>query len=378
MTSETFLRSYLDAFDRIEGWFSPDAALLFMAYSEVLASAGVSGSVLEIGVHHGLSAIGIAATRGDGAEFVAVDLFDDLQAQNISASGSGSRRRFERNMAAFFGDTSFMRCIAAPSGSLTPGDLGTGFSFCHVDGGHTAAEAFADLELCTNVLVPGGLLALDDYFNPAHPGVSEGAIRFWWARQDALKPVAVGFNKVIFQRQPAPFDLNEAFDRRFAGIPHKIVRLWETPSHWYSAFSMFIDVGASSPRQLVASTAFRMDAEVRPEATEVTAVRDAGTIRVPVQVVNRSSVPFETGAGDAPFGLSYHLMSSDGRDLRFDNIRSYFQSPIAPGEDRIVEMALEVPETEGSYQVEVDIVWEGMTWLKGRGLDAPRIRLTVL
>ena len=69
--------------------------------------------------------------------------------------------------------------------------------------------------------MPGGLLALDDYFNPAFPGVCEGAIKFWLAHDGALTPVAAAFNKVLFQKPPAPLDLNAAFDRRFPYIPHK-------------------------------------------------------------------------------------------------------------------------------------------------------------
>ena len=129
--NSTFFESYFDAFDRIEGWFSPDAALMFMAYNEIIAAHDLAGDVLEIGVHHGLSALALAAMRGDGAQLVAIDLFDELQARNISASGSGSRTRFEQNMREFFGDMAFVRCIAAPSNTLSPADVGSGFSFCH-------------------------------------------------------------------------------------------------------------------------------------------------------------------------------------------------------------------------------------------------------
>jgi hypothetical protein len=136
--STRFLESYFGAFDRIEGWFSPDAALMFMAYHEAIAAHGVAGDVLEIGVHHGLSTLALAALRRDGARLVAIDLFDELQARNVSRSGSGSRAHFLRNMRGFFGDLAFVRCIAAASSTLDPADLGSGFSFCHIDGGHTA------------------------------------------------------------------------------------------------------------------------------------------------------------------------------------------------------------------------------------------------
>ena len=153
-------------------------------------------------------------------------------------------------MTAFFGDLGFVRCIAASSSTLGPADVGDGFSFCHVDGGHTAAETYHDLDLCSRVLLPGGLLALDDYFNPAFPGVCEGAIKFWLDHGGALTPVAAGFNKVFFQKPPARFDLNEAFNQRFPYIPHKTVTLWETPVQSFSSFGAFID---AAPRARVVS-----------------------------------------------------------------------------------------------------------------------------
>jgi hypothetical protein len=372
-----FLESYFGAFDRIEGWFSRDAALMFMAYNEVLAAHGVAGDVLEIGVHHGLSTVALAAMRRDGAQLVAVDLFDELQAKNVSGSGSGSRAHFERNMRAFFGDITFVRCIAAPSITLDPADLGRGFSFCHVDGGHSARETYDDLDLCSRILLPGGVVALDDYFNPAFPGVCEGAIKFWLANDGVLTPIAAGFNKVLFQKTPAPFDVHAAFARRFPYIPHETATLWETPVHAFSSFAAFIDTRAASPGALVPNDSFRMDAALTFQDGDVTA-RAGDTIRIPVRVVNRSTIPFVAGPGTAPFGLSYHLRSDDGREVRFNNARSYFAQPLAPDEERIVDLAVDVPKARGRYTVEADIVWEGITWLKDRGLDTPSLSLLVV
>src|SRR5688572_19076556 len=249
--SNNFLESYLGAFDRIEGWFSPDAALMLMAYNEVITAHEVTGDVLEIGVHHGLSAIALSAMRNDGARLVAIDLFEQLQDKN-------NRPHFVRNMTAFFGDLGFVRSIAAPSSTLGPADVGDGYAFCHVDGGHTATETYKDLDLCSRILAPGGLLALDDYFNPAFPGVCEGAVKFWLDHDGAVTPVAAGFNKVLFQKAPARFDLNEAFNRRFPYVPHKTVTLWETPIHSFSTFAAFIDTRASSPRRLVPNDAYEL------------------------------------------------------------------------------------------------------------------------
>ncbi|MGP0072896.1 MAG: hypothetical protein ACLPWF_13305 [Bryobacteraceae bacterium] len=70
--TQSFLQKYLQAFQRIEGWFSYDAALMFMAYNQLLASRGIAANVLEIGAHHGLSSIAVATLRAPGANFYVV------------------------------------------------------------------------------------------------------------------------------------------------------------------------------------------------------------------------------------------------------------------------------------------------------------------
>ena len=222
---QSFLLAYLDAFHRIEGWFQYDAGLMFMAYNQILARHKICGDVLEIGVHHGLSAIAVASLRGPGGLLYAVDLFEDLQALNVSRSGAGDCKTFQRNMRAFYEDTSFIRILARPSRDLAAGDFGQGLSFCHIDGGHSRQETFADLRLCHEALATGGLLALDDYFNVEYPGVSEGAVEFMLKHPGALQPLAIGFNKVLFQKQPVAFDTNEEFLRSF--------RIWNI--RWFSS-----------------------------------------------------------------------------------------------------------------------------------------------
>jgi predicted O-methyltransferase YrrM len=157
-----FLQTYVDAFPSIQGFFTFDAALMFMAYNQLIRAEQIAGDVLEIGVHHGLSAIAIGALAAPGRRFVAVDLFDELQDHNESGSGAGNRAAFVQNMQRFFDDLAFLDVFAGHSSGLNPDELGSQFSFCHIDGGHSPEETYHDLELCSRILIPGGLVALDD------------------------------------------------------------------------------------------------------------------------------------------------------------------------------------------------------------------------
>ena len=97
---------------------------------------------------------------------------------------------------------------------------------------------------------------------------------------------------------------------------------------------------------------------------------------LPVKVQNRSHAPFPHGK--ATFGLSYHLLSSTGEILKFDNPRSYFEAPLQPNSSLTVDLTINPPVKRGSYLLEIDLVWEGMLWFKEQGNPTCRVELNVI
>lgn len=61
--------------------------------------------------------------------------------------------------------------------------------------------------------------------------------------------------------------------------------------------------------------------------------------------------------------------------LAFDNLRQYFRDPLEPGQQRIVNLPVDCPETPGKYLLEIDLVWEGACWFKQKGNNAPIVSL---
>jgi hypothetical protein len=370
----SFFQEYLQAFNSVEGWFSFDAALLFTAYNQLIAAHGIRGDVLEIGVYHGLSAIAVAALRGPGNFFYAVDLFEKMQDQNVSQSGIGNRQIYERNLQRFHSDMSFIRTIDGPSTALNSAKLGTNFSFCHVDGGHSREETCRDLALCHSLLLPGGLIAVDDYFNARFPGVCEGVAQYMLQHPHSFRPLAIAYNKVLFQKLPAPFDVNEEFRRTFSDLPQDTVRMWDTPTLLITAvLRSFVDLHASTPNQLVRLGAIRRatlaaaNSEVRANPNEV--------VSVPVRVTNTSADVFPSGEGVC--GASYHLLSCSGEVLRHDNDRSWLLDPLEPGESKTVPLSVRAPAQRGDYRVEIDLVWEQVMWFKDVGNPTALVDLKV-
>jgi hypothetical protein len=372
----SFLQSYFNAFRRIEGWFQYDAALLFMVYNQLSCTQGAPGNVLEIGVHHGLSTIVIAALRGAGKHLTAIDLFDDQQDRNVSVSGKGNRGLFEENMCEFYPDADFIHVIARPSGELTPADLGPGFTFSHIDGGHSPEEVYHDLKLCYDVSEEGALIALDDYFNPAYPGVCEGAVEFSLRHPGWLRPLVSGYNKVLFQKEGdrAP-DVNDAFLKAFPGLKYKTARMWKSPLILVEApLRWHLDLHASTPERFVQFGSRGDRARLTPAVDCVTAV-PGRQLRVGVKVENVSSEAFPTGEGI--FGLSYHLLDHSGTVLAHDNARTWFSKALRPGDDELLQMTVTAPSEPGQYQLEIDLIWEGVMWFKDVGNSTAIVPISV-
>lgn len=189
---------------RVRGWVDPESLDVLRVVRDAQEVAGVTGSVAEIGVHHGRLFIGLQLLVPAGTPAVAIDLFDN-QAENADGSGKGDRERFEANVRRW-GDWSSARVHAVNSREVTNADLiawAEGpIRMFSVDGGHTSDLVASDLRLAEGCLVDGGVVAVDDVFNPEWPGVVDGTLAHL-RDGSTLVPFAVAFDKAWFTNTSA-------------------------------------------------------------------------------------------------------------------------------------------------------------------------------
>lgn len=198
------LARYLESGVRqVEGWLTPLSARILAFLLDEQARLGVHGSVGEIGVHHGkLFLVAYLATRRAERAF-AVDLFD-LQELNVDGSGRGDRERFLANVERHAGSTEGLVVLTADSLKLPPARLleeAGPARFVSIDGGHTDECTLNDLRLAEACLADGGIILLDDYFNPNWPDVSVGAARHFTSPGAKTKPFLITPNKVFFAEE---------------------------------------------------------------------------------------------------------------------------------------------------------------------------------
>jgi hypothetical protein len=199
----------------VKGWLEPGAAQAITLLSKEQQNANQSGPVAEIGVHHGKLFILLYLLSSKNDLAVAIDLFSH-QDLNVEGSGAGDLKRFKRNLNRH-ADTSRLVIHEGDSTKLTAErllELGHGpFSLVSIDGGHTAEITAHDLATAEGAIGRGGIIILDDCFNEAWPGVSEGVNRYF-SELRSIIPFGIGAGKTFF--------CHREFAQRYASVLRKM------------------------------------------------------------------------------------------------------------------------------------------------------------
>lgn len=203
---------YLRDIRHVRGWFWPAAAYLFAMIDEFQRARGLAGNLFEIGAFHGKSTLLLAQMTDPSREILGVcDAFGAADEKSARA-GEGFYRQFAANIDAAIPSHDFIRVFIKSSSDLTTDETTTNCRFFHVDGDHDAAQVASDIAVAEKALAPHGVMAIDDIYNFAWPGVAEGFFQFMNDRKDALAPLAMGFNKLLLVRPGAKKLYAELFE----------------------------------------------------------------------------------------------------------------------------------------------------------------------
>ena len=168
----------------------------------ILDTNGVYGNIAEFGVHHGLFLFLLNTLRNDDEECFAIDVFDD-QRLNVDCSGRGSLSVFLSHVETLMASQRrFFRIVQRDTMSFSTVEIvdlfgKKGVKFFSIDAGHTIQHACNDLYLAQEVLVPGGIVALDDYMSVHWPGVTEGFYRFMDFQNRRIEAVFIFSEQII-------------------------------------------------------------------------------------------------------------------------------------------------------------------------------------
>jgi hypothetical protein len=189
-------------YGRVEGWLGDRMWQIVNEIGAVLETNGVNGNIAEFGVHHGLFLFLLNTLRNDDEVCFAIDVFDE-QRLNVDCSGGGSLSVFLSHLETLVASQRrAFKIVQRDTMSFSIIDVvnlfgSKGVKFFSIDAGHTVQHTSNDLTLAQEVLVPGGIVALDDYMSVHWPGVTEGFYRFMNFQNRRLKPFLYFQNKLF-------------------------------------------------------------------------------------------------------------------------------------------------------------------------------------
>jgi hypothetical protein len=205
---EAALRRYeRDAYPAIEGWLHRNVLWALNGVADFHAQRGIIGAGCEIGVHHGRFFLAIENVTPPESPCYALDVFEQ-QELNVDRSGKGSLSVFQRHVSDFAKSkdrviVKQLDSTSAEARKFFRSIEGT-VSLFSVDGGHTRAHAAADLRSAESVLCGGGVVFLDDYFNPDWPGVIEGLLAYLSGTHTLVPIMAIGGKLMMAGVSDAP------------------------------------------------------------------------------------------------------------------------------------------------------------------------------
>jgi len=199
---------------------------------EIQHDFGVKGHVGEIGVHHGKLFILLYLLARNDENAIAIDIFDQ-QELNIDKSGRGDLFVFGKNIELYAGESSKLKILKSESTKICGADVkrvvGGPLRLFSVDGGHIASIVRHDLKTAVEAICAGGVVILDDYFNPEFPGVAEGTCGFFLAEDNpGLIPFYVGMNKIYLTTPDYAYKYIDRFTRSDLGIPYEATTKFKT------------------------------------------------------------------------------------------------------------------------------------------------------
>jgi hypothetical protein len=189
-------------YSHVEGWLGDRMWQIVNVIGTILDTNGVHGNIAEFGVHHGLFLFLLNTLRNDDEICFAIDVFDE-QRLNVDGSGCGSLSVFLSHVETLMASQQrSFRVVQRDTLSFSMMEIielfgEKGVKFFSIDAGHTVQHACNDLALAQEVLVPGGIVALDDFMSVHWPGVTEGFYHFMNFQNRRLKPFLFFQNKLF-------------------------------------------------------------------------------------------------------------------------------------------------------------------------------------
>ena len=183
----TTIENWKNNSNHLHGWLHDEAVVLTQILLDSQKQLGLSGVILEIGVWKGKYFSALLMLQ-NGRTVYGYDIWLN---ENLSEVKAGINKVGSKNSFELFRINS--RDLT--SKSERPELREKSIDFISVDGDHSFEGSMSDLWLASNLISPGGVLALDDFLNSSCLGTTESAIAF--LQESDFEPICYITNKLF-------------------------------------------------------------------------------------------------------------------------------------------------------------------------------------
>jgi hypothetical protein len=193
----------LNGFDKVQGWCSKPLLQFLSLIDNFQSLNGVRGAVGEIGVQDGKLFIALHNLLREGERSLAIDVFEDYHL-NVDKSGHAKRDTFKENITKYCASPEL--CDQLQSDSMDIGFYEISniirtygkFRLFSVDGSHTTDHTIHDIFIAENLICNGGVVLVDDYYNPYWPEVHQAVAHLMINKRMKLVPLFYQCGKLFF------------------------------------------------------------------------------------------------------------------------------------------------------------------------------------
>lgn len=193
--AQALRQDYLDGggWETVDGWLYLKALRLTDFLDQCQDVLSIKGNIGEIGLYFGKYFFLLYLSARKEEKVIGVDLFEFPEWE----------QKFHTGLARWKHAGTEPFIVKRNSLEVTADQLlgwaGGPYRLFSVDGGHSMEVALHDLRLANTVLAEGGVVMVDDYFDPKFPGVSEAVNRLFLLHRDELRvaPFLITGNKLF-------------------------------------------------------------------------------------------------------------------------------------------------------------------------------------
>ncbi len=211
-----------EGWNTVPGWLYDGAKQLISMVDLFQKKQDIQGNLGEIGLFEGKLFILLSLMARENENCFGVDFFGVERPEDVNIETR--RSRIQGHIEKHIGEHPWVDILTSDSTLVSAEQLQAGakgkYRLFSIDGGHDTDTVYHDIKITAASLAPGGVILLDDYFDPGNPEVSVGTCKYFFKESPTIAPFLIAGNKVFLCDK----DYHERYYNQFSKVAEHAIR----------------------------------------------------------------------------------------------------------------------------------------------------------